>query len=108
MVDFVNKLDTSYQKYQTNENVRYENYKGNLSYPMKDFVSFGTDFQSVYFMSTIFLKYKINDSVFHNFNFLTFATQIIPRIRTWLICVMKYIIFGGGTNNCNYVSESIA
>ena len=60
MVDFVNKLDTSYQKYQTNENVRYENYKGNLSYPMKDFVSFGTDFQLMYFMSTISLKYKIN------------------------------------------------
>ena len=60
MVYFENKLYTSDQKYQTNENVRDENYKGNLSYPMKDFVSFGTDFQLMYFMSTISLKYKIN------------------------------------------------
>ena len=45
MVDIGNKLDTSDQKYQTNENERDENYKGKLSYPMKDFVSYGTDFQ---------------------------------------------------------------
>ena len=49
MVDFVNKLDTSDQKYQTNENERDENYKGKLSYPMKDFVSFGTDFHLLHF-----------------------------------------------------------
>ena len=29
MVDFVNKLGLSYQKYQTNGNVIYGNYKGN-------------------------------------------------------------------------------
>ena len=52
----MNKLDTSDQKYQTNENVRDENYKGELSYPMTDRVSFGTYFQSINFMSTILLN----------------------------------------------------
>ena len=38
MVDFLNKLKLSDQKYQTNRNVRYENYKGKLLFPMEDFV----------------------------------------------------------------------
>ena len=56
MVYFENKLYTSDPKYHTNESLRYENYKGKLSYTMKDFVSFGTDFHSMYFISTISLK----------------------------------------------------
>ena len=56
MVDFVNKLDLSDQKDQTNGNVKYENYKGKLLFPMNDFVEFVTDCQSMYFISTIFLK----------------------------------------------------
>ena len=60
MVDFVNKLDTSDQNYQTNENVRDENYNRKFLFPMKDFVAFRTDFQSMYFMSIILLKYNIN------------------------------------------------
>ena len=59
MVDIENKLYTSDQKYQTNENVRNENYKGKLLSSVTDLVSFGTVFQSIYFMSTILLKYKI-------------------------------------------------
>ena len=35
MMDFVNKLEISGQKYQTNENVRDENYKGKLLFSMK-------------------------------------------------------------------------
>ena len=38
MMNFVNKLYLSYQKYKTNGNVRDENYKGELLFPMKDFV----------------------------------------------------------------------
>ena len=59
MVYFVNKIELTHQKYQTNGNRRDENYKGNFLFPMNNFLSFGTDFQSMYFMSTKFLKYKI-------------------------------------------------
>ena len=56
MVDFLNKPELVYQKYQTNGIIRDENYKGKLLFTMEDFVSFGTDCQSMYCMSTIFLK----------------------------------------------------
>ena len=42
MMSSVNKIESSDQKYQANGNVRYENYKGNFLFPMKNFVSFGT------------------------------------------------------------------
>ena len=60
MVDFMNKLEFIYQKYQTNVNGRDENYNGKFLFSMKDFVSFGTDHQLMYFMSIRFLKYEIN------------------------------------------------
>ena len=41
MVNFVNKLELSDQKYQTNGNVRDENYQGKLLFTMMEFVSFG-------------------------------------------------------------------
>ena len=50
MVGFVNKLELSDQKHQTNGVVRDENYKESLLFPMNDFVSLGTDCQSLYFM----------------------------------------------------------
>ena len=60
MVEFANKLDSSDQKYQTNGIVRDENYKGKFLFAMKYFLSFGRDYQSVYLMSTILLKYSID------------------------------------------------
>ena len=60
MIDFANKLELSDKKYQNNVNVRDENYKGKFLFSMKDFVSFGTDFQGMYFMSTRLLKDNIN------------------------------------------------
>ena len=45
MVDLGNKLDLGYQKYKNNGNIRHENYKGNLLFLMKDFVSFVIDNQ---------------------------------------------------------------
>ena len=60
MVDFVNKLDSSDQKYLTNGIVRDESNKRKLFFTMKDFVSFGAYHQSMYLMSTILLKYKID------------------------------------------------
>ena len=48
MVDFVNKLYLSDQKYQTNINAIYEKYKGKLLFTMNNFVSFGTYCQSMF------------------------------------------------------------
>ena len=55
---------------------------------MTDFVSFSTDCQSIYFMSTRFLKYNINEFVFQTFNFITLPTQLIFHIQNWLICIV--------------------
>ena len=60
MVGFFYKLYLSDQNYHTNVNVRGEHYKGKLLFPMKDFFSFVTDLQSMYFMSTRFVRYNIN------------------------------------------------
>ena len=46
-MDFVNKLDFSDQKHQTNGNLRYEHCKRNFLFPMKDSFSFGKDHQSM-------------------------------------------------------------
>ena len=48
MVDFVNKLDLSDNKYQNNGNLIDEDYKGKLLFSIKEFVSFGTDHQSMF------------------------------------------------------------
>ena len=45
MVDFLNKLELSYQKYHTIGNVIDENYKGEFLFPMKEVVSLVTDRQ---------------------------------------------------------------
>ena len=52
MINFVNKIELSDQNYQTNGNVRYENYKGKFLFPMKEFVSFVTDHKSMYLCQT--------------------------------------------------------
>ena len=54
MVGFVNKLEFNGWKYQTNGTILDESYKKKLLFPIKDLVSFGTDCQSLFFMSTIF------------------------------------------------------
>ena len=56
----MNKLELIDQKYQTNVNLRYKNYKGNILFTMEEFVSFGTDCQSTYLMSTRFSKEIMN------------------------------------------------
>ena len=57
----MNKLKLSHQKYQTNGNIRYQNYMGKFLFPMKDFVSFSTYRNSIYFMSNKIIKDKINE-----------------------------------------------
>ena len=60
MVYLMIKLCLSVKNYWTNENIRNKNYNGKILFSMKDFVSLGTDRQSMYFVSTKLLKYKIN------------------------------------------------
>ena len=60
MVGFVNMLELNDQKYQTNLTVKCESYKRNFLFLMNDFVSFGTDHQSIFFMSNRFVKDKNN------------------------------------------------
>ena len=60
VIDFVNKLELSDQKYHTNGSIMDENYNRKFLFPTNEFVSFRTDCQSMYFMSTRFLKNKIN------------------------------------------------
>ena len=60
MIKSVNKLELSDKKYLANGNVIEKNYKGNFLFPMKEFVSFRTDLQSMYFMPIRFLKDKID------------------------------------------------
>ena len=45
MVIILNELELRDQKYQTNGIVTYNNYKGNILFPVKEFVSFGIDRQ---------------------------------------------------------------
>ena len=58
MNDFVNKIEFNDQIYQTNGTVGGDNYKRKFLFTMKYFVSFETDCKSIFFMSTIFLKYN--------------------------------------------------
>ena len=88
MVDFVNKIELSDQKYHTNGNVIDENHKGELLLPMKYFVSFGTDFQSMYFMSAVFLKDKI-----HGVRITKFQLAYIRKMVK-LCWVVHYIWWG--------------
>ena len=78
MMDFMNKLELSDQKFQTNWIIRDKHYKGKFLFPTKDFVSFGTDRQSMYFISTRFLKYKIGG--FH-----------VPQFQLAYICSTTHL-----------------
>ena len=48
---------------------------GKFLFTMKEFVSFLTDLQNIFFMSNIFFKDKIDASMCHNFNLIIFAIQ---------------------------------
>ena len=96
MVDFVNKLELSGQKYQTNTIVRNENYNGKFLFPMKDFVSFVTYSQSIYFMSTRFLKYKIDGDLVPQFQFSCICNTTLPSHKTLvgLCCEVASMCWG--------------
>ena len=81
-----------------------EIYKGKFVFPMKVFVSFGTDRQSMYFMSTGFLKGKINGVRVPQFQFDYIYNTTHPSHKNWLSCVVNYIICGGEINIWNFHS----
>ena len=75
---------------------------------MKDFMSIGTDFQSIYFTSTIFLKDKINGVHVTQFQLAYIIDTTHPSHKTCLSCAVKYIICGVKINLWNYMSGRIA
>ena len=95
MVNFVNKLDLSDQKHQTNGNKRDEDYKKRLLYSMDYFVSFGTDHQSIYFMSTRFLRYKINVDRVPNFQlvYIRDTSHTSHKYLVKLCCKVHYMLW---------------
>ena len=56
MINFVYLLEFNDHNYQINVTVRYDNYKGKLLFHMIKFLSFVTGCQSIFYMSTRFLK----------------------------------------------------
>ena len=93
MVGFVNKLKLSDQKYHTNGNVRDENYNEKLLFPMKDFVPFVTYFQSMYFMSTRFLKDKVNEFRIPQFQiFYILNTTHTSHKNLVQLCQVKVVV----------------
>ena len=93
MVDFLNKLELSDQKYQNNGNLRDEHYNGKFLFPMKYFVSFGTDCHSMYFMSTRFLKKNINGVRVPKFQFSYICNTTHPSHKNLvgLCCEVNYM-----------------
>ena len=60
MMNFVNKIELNYQRQKNSGNQIDENYKRKFLFTVKDSVLFGKYRQSMYFMSTIFLKDNID------------------------------------------------
>ena len=95
MIIFLNKLDLSDQK---NHN---KGIAGNKIIKESSYFLLNTSCQSENIVIQCILcqpdplKTRLMESVFHNFNFLTFMTQLILHIKIWLSFVMNYIICGG-------------
>ena len=59
IIQFFYRLDFKYQKYQSCGTIIEESYKGKLLFTTKEFLSFGTDCGSIFFMSNRLLKENI-------------------------------------------------
>ena len=71
---------------------------------MKHFVSFGTDCQSIVFMSTRLLKYKIDLVCIPQFQVAYICNRTHPSHIFLLSCVMTRIISDGG--NKSWMADS--
>ena len=96
MVYFVNKIQLSDQKYQANETVGYDIYKGKFLFLIKDFVSFGINCQSMYFMSTRFLKGRIDGVRVPQFQitYIHNTTYSLLKIFVKICCEVHYMCWG--------------
>ena len=75
---------------------------------MKDFVSFVTDLQSMYFIPTKLLEENINGVRFPQFQHAYIHYKNHPSHKICFSCVVNYIICGGEINIWNYRSGSIS
>ena len=99
MVNSLNKLEFSDDKYQTICTILYGNDKGEFLFPKNEFVSFGTDFQSMYFISTRFLKDKIDGVCVPQFKLAYIFNTTHSLCKNWVSFFVKYIMCGGGINS---------
>ena len=92
MVDFVNKLELSDQKYHTNDDLRYKYYKGKYLFTMRDFVKFGTYLQSMFYTTNRFSKENIDSVYFRHFNWITFAKRnTLHKNLVKMFCDVHYM-----------------
>ena len=89
-MNFWRGIELRDQIYQANGYVRDENYKESLLFYMKDFVSFGRDIQSMYFMSTKLLKYNINGVRFPQFQ-IAYINDTTRRLHKNLIKMYREV-----------------
>ena len=108
MIDFFNILEFNHQNYQRNGNVGYDNYKGSFLFAMSDLVSFGTDFQLMFYISTRFLKYNIDGILVPQFQLAYICNTAKFCIIIWFSCALTCIICGGRTNSCTFKSGGIS
>ena len=96
MMSSLNKIELGDQKYQTNVNVRDENYIGKFLFTIKDCVSLETYRQSIYFMSTIFLKEKIDGVRVLKFQLVCICNTTHPSQKhlVELCCEVHYMWWG--------------
>ena len=95
MIYFVNKIYFSDKKYQTNGTVRDNSYKVKLIFPIKEFLSFGTDLQSTYFMSKILLRDDIDGFCVPQFQVAYIRNTKNNLHKNLVSFAVKYIICGG-------------
>ena len=95
MVNFLNKLELSNQKYRTNGDISNDSYNGGSLFLMKEFVSFGTYHWSMYFMSKRFLKDNIDGFCDPPFQLAYIRDTTYPSHKNLLGCVINLIICGG-------------
>ena len=75
---------------------------------MKDFLSFGIDHQSMYLMSTRFLKGNIYGVSVPPLQLSYIRDTTHPSQKNWLSCVVKYNICGGEIKSWNNSTGRIA
>ena len=94
-----------WSKYQTNGNLRDEHYYGKLLFTIKYFVTFGKYGQSVYLISTRFLKDKINVVCVPQFQLAFNCDTTHPSHKNLVkLCLEVHYMWW---ETCNYIGGRI-